>query len=144
MENFKILNEKENPLFSRKEIQVGVEAEITPSHLNVEKLISEKFSIPVENIKIKKISGKFGSKTFIITANIYSSKEDKNKIESEKKKESGEEKVEEKIEVKNVESQINSKNKELIKKTESQQTEQINAEYQSDSENDANNQKEQK
>jgi len=144
MENFKILNEKENPLFSRKEIQVSVEAEITPSHLNVEKLISEKFSIPVEKIKIKKISGKFGSKTFIITANIYSSKEDKNKIESEKKKESGEEKVEEKIEVKNVESQINSENKELIKKTESQQTEQINAESQSDSENDANNQKEQK
>lgn len=144
MENFKILNEKENPLFSRKELQVSVEAEITPSHLNVEKLISEKFSIPVEKIKIKKISGKFGSKTFIITANIYSSKEDKNKIESEKKKESGEEKVEEKIEVKNVESQINSENKELIKKTESQQSEQINAESQSDSENDANNQKEQK
>ncbi|MBA7699350.1 hypothetical protein ES703_108045 [subsurface metagenome] len=70
MENFKILNEKENPLFSRKEIQVGVEAEITPSHLNVEKLISEKFSTPVGNIKIKKISGKFGSKTFIIPAGL--------------------------------------------------------------------------
>ena len=94
MENFKILNEKENPLFNRKEIQVSVEVEITPSHADVEKLICEKFSTQIENIKIKKISGKFGSRTFTITANIYNSKEDLEKTEPKSKK-----KVEEKKQV---------------------------------------------
>ena len=118
MENFKILEEKENPLFNRKEIQTSIEAEITPNSLDVKKLISEKFSTQIENIKIKKISGKFGSKTFTITANIYSSKEDKDKIEPEKKGK----KVEKQEEV-----------QESPEKIEVQQSEQI----------DANNQKEQ-
>ena len=84
MENFKILEEKENPLFNRKEIQASIEAEITPNRVDTKKLISEKFSTEIENIKIKRILGKFGSKTFTITANIYITKEDKEKIEPEK------------------------------------------------------------
>ncbi len=82
----KIIQEKENPLFNRKEIQVSVEAQVTPSNPDIEKLISEKFSTQIENIKIKKISGKFGSKTFIVLANIYASKKDKENIEPKKKK----------------------------------------------------------
>jgi ribosomal protein S24E len=92
MENFKILKEKENPLFNRKEIQASVEAEITPTNVDVKKLISEKFSAQIENIKIKNILGRFGSKTFTITANIYSSKEDKDNIEPKSKKEAEAEK----------------------------------------------------
>ncbi len=88
MENFKILEEKENQLFNRKEIQVSIEAEVTPSNSDIEKLISEKFSTQIENIKIKKISGKFGSKTFTIFANIYASKKDKENIEPKSKKKS--------------------------------------------------------
>ncbi len=94
MENFKILQEKENPLFNRKEIKINVESEITPSNLETEKLLSEKFSIPVENIKIKKILGRFGSKTFTIIANIYNSKEDRNEIEKKSKKDKAKEKKE--------------------------------------------------
>ncbi len=94
MENFKILQEKENPLFNRREIQVNVESEVTPSHLDTEKLISEKFSTPIENIKIKKILGRFGSKTFTIIAHIYASKEDKKNIEKKSKKGKVEEKKE--------------------------------------------------
>jgi len=90
MKNFKILQEKENQLFNRKEIQSSVEAETTPSHEDIKKLISEKFSTKIENIKIKKISGKFGSKTFTITANIYASEEDKDKTELKSKKDSKE------------------------------------------------------
>ena len=82
----KITQEKENPLFNRKEIQMSIEAEVTPSNLDIEKLISEKFSTQIENIKIKKISGKFGSKTFMVLANIYASKEDKEDIEPKKEK----------------------------------------------------------
>ena len=86
MENFKIIEQKENPLFKRKEIKISIETEVTPSYTDTEKLISEKFSVSVENIKIKKISGNFGSRTFIITVNIYDSKEDKENIEPKSKK----------------------------------------------------------
>lgn len=93
---FNIINEKENALFNRKEIEAKIDAEITPSHEEVKKLISEKFSVPIENIKIKNIIGKFGSKTFDVFANIYASKEDKDKIELKKKREiEAEKKIEE-------------------------------------------------
>jgi len=82
----KITEEKENKLFNRKEVKGFVESEVTPSRPDVTKLLSEKFSVPFENIKIKKIMGKFGSKTFDIGANIYSSKEEKDSIELKKKK----------------------------------------------------------
>jgi len=87
-----VINEKENKLFNRKEIQINIEAEITPSHEQVKKLISEKFSTKPENIRIKKIAGKFGSKVFEIFANIYSSEEDLKKTEVFSKKESEREK----------------------------------------------------
>ncbi len=86
MENFKILEEKGNSLFNRREIKLSVEAEVTPSNAETEKFISEKFSTPIENIKIKKISGKFGSRNFTILVNLYGSEEHKNGIESKLKK----------------------------------------------------------
>lgn len=86
MENFKIIEEKKNPLFNRKEIKFSVDAKITPSHADARKIISEKFSTPEENIRIKNILGKFGSKTFTISANIYSSEQDKLDTEGKSKK----------------------------------------------------------
>jgi ribosomal protein S24E len=86
MENFKILEEKKNSLFNRSEIKLSVEAEVNPSNAEAEKFISEKFSTPIENIKIKKILGKFGSKTFTILVNLYGSEEHKKGIESKSKK----------------------------------------------------------
>ena len=84
MDKLNIIKQKENPLFNRKEIELSVEAEATPSNSEIEKFISEKFSAPVENIKIKKILGRFGSKIFKIIVNIYNSKQDKEKIELKK------------------------------------------------------------
>jgi ribosomal protein S24E len=96
MSEFKITEEKENPLFNRKEIKGFVESEVVPSRAETLEILSKKFNIPLGNIKIKKILGKFGSKTFNIEANIYSSEKDKDSIELKKKKEkSPEEKVEE-------------------------------------------------
>ncbi len=83
----KVVEEKENPLFKRKEVKMIVTAEVTPSHSEIIKLISEKLSANIEGIKVKKIHGKFGSKDFIVTANIYQSKEDKDNIELKTKKE---------------------------------------------------------
>lgn len=82
----KITEEKENKLFNRKEVKGFVESEVTPSRPDVTKLLSEKFSVPSENIKIKKIMGKFGARIFDIGANIYSSREEKDSIELKKKK----------------------------------------------------------
>ncbi len=82
-----ISEEKNNALFKRKEITATAEAESTPSREEVLKVLTEKFSVPVENIKIKGIHGKFGSKTFNIQANIYEFAEDKETIEIKKKKE---------------------------------------------------------
>ncbi len=97
MEKFVILKEKENPFFNRKEIEGSIKAEITPKIIEAEEILSSKFSTPVENIKIKNVTGRFGSKEFIITANIYSSKEEKEKTEPKSKKK-GAEKVAEKKE----------------------------------------------
>jgi ribosomal protein S24E len=85
---FEITQEKENPLFNRKEIQLSLEAQITPSKNEVIQSIVEKFSTQPENININGIHGKFGSNNFIINANIYSSKEDKEKTEPKSKKSS--------------------------------------------------------
>lgn len=81
MEIIKIIKEIDNPLFKRKEVEILIASEIIPSQLEVEKLLSEKFSIDKDNVKIKKIKGKFGYKEFMISANLYSSKEAKESIE---------------------------------------------------------------
>jgi len=82
---------KENHLFNRKEVKVTIEEKITPSNSKVEEFLSREFSLPSENIKIIKIAGKFGSDRFIITANIYHSKEDREKTEPKEKKKKGSE-----------------------------------------------------
>ena len=87
MSEFKIAKEKENALFNRKEIKGFIESEIVPSRAETLEILSKKFKVPRENIKIKKIIGKFGSKTFSVEANIYSSEKDKDSIELKKKKE---------------------------------------------------------
>ncbi|MBU2052689.1 MAG: hypothetical protein KJ721_00410 [Nanoarchaeota archaeon] len=83
---FKTISDIENPLFNRREIEGEIHTEVSPSRQEVAKLLSDKFSVPVENIKIRTIMGKFGSQVFIINTNIYKSKEERNKVEIIKKK----------------------------------------------------------
>ena len=108
-----IHKEKENPLFNRKEIQAEIESDTSPKKTDVLKLLCEKFSVSDGNIKIKGIHGKFGSKSFKITANIYVSKEDKEKTEHKTKKEIEAEKKE-------LESKIAEKPAEETPKTEAE------------------------
>ncbi len=100
MKNMKILTQKENPLFNRKEIEVSIETLVAPKISDAEAFIAKEFSSQQENVKIKKVKGRFGSNSFIISASIYSSKEDKDKIEpkSKKGKKQAENKSEEKKE----------------------------------------------
>lgn len=83
----KIIKDIENKLFNRKEISGEVNLQASPTNLEILKLISEKFSVPEDAIKIKGIYGKFGTNNFKIEANIYPSKQDKEKIEHKTKKE---------------------------------------------------------
>ncbi|MEX0933023.1 MAG: hypothetical protein WDZ77_02925 [Candidatus Pacearchaeota archaeon] len=86
MQEVTIKNERENPLFKRREITFQIEEAKTPSRLEVVNLASEKFSCPKESIKIKNIGGKFGSNVFDVDLYIYNSEEEKNLIEMKKKK----------------------------------------------------------
>jgi len=83
----KILGEKNNLLFKRKEIKAAIESETTPKREEILESLSKKFSVSPQNIKITKITGNFGVKDFTIEANIYSSKEEKDTVELKKKKE---------------------------------------------------------
>lgn len=80
-------NETENALFNRKEVEAIVESEVTPKTEEALELISEKYSMPKDNIKIKGVYGKFGTKEFRILAHVYKSKQDKEKIETKTKQE---------------------------------------------------------
>lgn len=81
-----IIKEKENPLFKRKEIQVRLNTDATPSKVSVTESIAKKFSTNAENVHIKGIRGTFGTQEFIVVANIYNSKEEKTNTEKKKKK----------------------------------------------------------
>ena len=85
--DFKIISDVENSLFNRREIEGEIHAEVTPSKEEVAKLISEKIKVSEDAIKIKTIMGKFGSRVFLIVANIYSSKKEKDDIEQMTKQE---------------------------------------------------------
>ena len=86
MENFNLLEKKENPLFKRKEIIFTIGNEITPTYAEVMKFVSEEFSVPKENIRIKNIIGRFGKRVFTIIVNIYDSEKDKLDTEGKSKK----------------------------------------------------------
>lgn len=92
MEKITIISKRENPLLNRKEVEIAGEFNVTPKMSEAESLLSNEFSSSAENVRIKKIKGKFGSKKFLIVANIYNSKEDKERIEPKSKKLSGEKK----------------------------------------------------
>ena len=85
--NLKIIEEKQNPLFKRKEIAIEIRADVAPNYSEVTRLLAEKFSAKEDSIKIKKIAGEFGSNDFVIIANIYPSKEEKDSMEIKTKQE---------------------------------------------------------
>ena len=90
----KLIKETENPLFSRQEFHFEVKSLIAPSHEEVNKTFSEKFSFDPSLMRIKGIKGRFGTQIFDVFVNVYSSKEEfdrivkktKQEVEAEKKK----------------------------------------------------------
>ena len=90
--SLKVISEKDNLLFSRKEVALNYEAKVVPSKVEVVKLISDKYKSKPELIRVQKIQGKFGSNVFVITADIYSNQEEFNRLIKKTKKELDEEK----------------------------------------------------
>lgn len=86
MHSLKIIQEKTNPLFKRKEIYFEFDSNNVPSRLDAVKIISEKLSTKAENVKIKSIKGKFGSKKFHGSALIYESESEKDSIGKKRKR----------------------------------------------------------
>jgi ribosomal protein S24E len=85
MEEIKIISEKENPLFRRKELVLEARNISAPKTADVGALLAEKFSADAGAIKIERIIPRFGSDVFTIQAKIYKTKEDKESIEPKAK-----------------------------------------------------------
>ena len=85
-----IVEDKDNFLFNRKEVKVIVEAEKNPSYEEASSIVSEQFKSEKDNVLIKEVKGKFGRNTFLISAFIYKTKEDKEKFEPKKKEKKAE------------------------------------------------------
>lgn len=75
----------DNRLLNRREVSLMIKSNTNPGFENSLKSIVEKFEAAEELIVVNNIYGKFGSNEFVIEAFIYSSPEDKNKLEKRKK-----------------------------------------------------------
>lgn len=91
--SLKVITETVNPLFSRREVRVTLDATKVPTKEEAAKLIADKFSTKVELVKVKEIQGNFGTTIIIIDSDIYDNakefesyvKKTKKEIEAEKK-----------------------------------------------------------
>jgi len=71
----KVKKDFKNELFNRREVEIIVKLEKTPSFADAAKKIAEHFKASEEHIMVEKIAGKFGRDTFLIKASIYDTKE---------------------------------------------------------------------
>ena len=83
-----ITSEQKNPLVNRTELKAVVQSDASPNKMEVAKAIAEKYSVPVENLRVLTIYGRYGRNEFEIVANIYESKEERDEVELISKKES--------------------------------------------------------
>jgi len=75
-----------NDLFKRNEVSAEVESEKNLSFDEARKMIAEQTGKAKEGIDVYNIKGNFGSHKFVISANVYDSKEDKDKAEQKTQK----------------------------------------------------------
>ncbi len=83
---FKVLEDKENLLFDRREMKLEISEKVIPSKEAVKEELAKKYSVDKDLINILDISGKFGVRIFTILVQIYKNKEEMNKIVLKSKK----------------------------------------------------------
>ena len=94
-----LLNQKEEKLFQRKEVNFKVDFEkVTPSKEELRKSISEHLKLDPELVKIEKADQKFGERSANVSALVYDNKEIMKKVEVRNKRIKKEVKKEEKKE----------------------------------------------
>lgn len=82
-----IIEESRNDLFSRKEVKLGINADVIPSSSDSKKIISQKFSCDENLVRVRKIESKFGTNEFFIIADIYDSQEEFDRVVKKTKQE---------------------------------------------------------
>jgi len=100
-----ILNEIENKLFSRKEVTLKVNADIPPSKEKAIEIVAEQFKVKSNCVRIRKIDSRFGSRNFLIIADIYDSEDEFKRIVRKTKKEIEDEIKKEEAKKKEIEEQ---------------------------------------
>ncbi len=85
----KMIGESRNDLLKRKEIVVEMQSHGSPTYEQVKKELSGKFKTEDSLIVIQKVSGKFGSNHFVVSAFIYDSNEAKERVEPRPKVKKG-------------------------------------------------------
>jgi len=60
--NFQVINEKENPLFKRKEILASLDYQggSTPSRADLQKTLAEQFKVGIDSVEITKVLSETG------------------------------------------------------------------------------------
>ncbi|MFH1500627.1 MAG: hypothetical protein ABIE22_01645 [archaeon] len=84
-----IKDQKDNSLLNRKEVKFLVESVKNPSMEEARDFVCKEFKSDKGLTVIKGIKGKFGRNTFLVSAFIYNSKEDRDKTEPQVKGEGG-------------------------------------------------------
>lgn len=92
--DFDVLDEKENVFFARKELRLNIKHPklATPKKQELVKELSEKYSVPEEQVVVDFILSKKGTNESVAKAKIY---KEKPKIKERKTKEKKEEKPKE-------------------------------------------------
>jgi len=83
----KLLQTTENPLFSRKEVQLMIKDSITPSKEVAMEVVAKELKSKPELVRIRKIDAKFGSNEFVVIADVYSSQEEFKRVVKKTKQE---------------------------------------------------------
>lgn len=80
-----VIKEDKNALFGRREVELEIKSDSTPSKADALKEVATKLGVAEDSVVIKVINGKFGSQVFDTVAFVYDSTELKEKVEPKKK-----------------------------------------------------------
>ena len=76
-----VISDSKNEHLKRREVRIEVEAEKTPSLVEMQTQVAEKLKAASELVVVKSIRSNFGKNQFQIDAFVYSSVGDKTKFE---------------------------------------------------------------
>lgn len=81
----KIISDKKNVLLKRREVVCEMECASNPGFAQSTKEIAKETGVSEEVVAIKKIDSSYGTSKFVVSAFLYDSVDEKNKIEPKPK-----------------------------------------------------------